>query len=207
MSAHPPSLSKGETIKLNPHQSSQCLPKSPNSYSRLKSQDNPTSHLFIGNCGIKTGFTERDLFQLFEPFGPILNIVIGDGYSFITLCSPELSATALRAFDGKIIEYDSVSSPCLSSYTNSTSSLSPPSPNRFGRRPLVVRFCKRHTEFPILLSSNCSSPENVPSQCENLPCLRYCDWILSDDESQHLLSLIDGMTWETLLRRRVQHYG
>lgn len=165
-------------------------------YCRRKCQTVPTQHLFIGNCGVMTGASLECLDHLFAPFGPIQNLVIHDGYSFVSLQSPSLAIRAMQCLNSKWLDISCrrvVSSPLPTEKIGSD------------LRQLRIQFCDRRerSETPI----GCPLPENVPSTPPDVPGLRYCDSILTDDESASLLDQIDQMGWESRLKRRVQHYG
>lgn len=189
-------------------------------YRRLKSSF-PTSHLFIGNCGDKTGFSDNEIRRMFEPFGPIDHLIIGDGFSFVSLSSADVAIRATQFLDGKIIEYSS--NDLTVSNLSDASVLTPDFPashvsspvesgsrvggvRGFVRRPLIFRFCERLEEQEIPLVGP-PIPENASSIHKPVAGIRFCESILNTQESSELLAQIDSMPWESRLKRRVQHYG
>lgn len=186
--------------------------KSHHLYRRLKSQTIPTSHLFIGNCGVKTGFTRDDIVDLFTPYGRVESIVIGEGYSFVSLDSVDNAVEASKYLEGKVIDYCDERLPnCpppIPAPSNPESTAPKSASRRFVRRPLSLRFCERALPQSLPLAP-CSRPipESVSCNSVSSPGLRYSESILTEDECNDLLNAIDQMPWETRLKRRVQHYG
>lgn len=75
-------------------------------FSKPKSLNEVTKHLFIGNCGPKLGFSLENIKEIFSPFGKILEIHIPHpekSHIFITYETLESASNAKKYFQDKKI--------------------------------------------------------------------------------------------------------
>ncbi|BDA48090.1 probable alkylated DNA repair protein alkB homolog 8 [Coccomyxa sp. Obi] len=141
----------------------------------------PTQYLFVGNCGTAVGLNEETVKTFFDHLGAedVIFPTEGKPYShiFVVFNDKEDAEVALTRLNGQ---------PC----------------QELGNRILAAKYAdvkeeKEVEELPVYLSAQ---------ECA-IPGLELHHDFVSEEEEQELLAEVEDGCWETLARRRVQHFG
>ncbi|GAB2272895.1 Alkylated DNA repair protein alkB 8 [Dionaea muscipula] len=143
----------------------------------------PSSNLFVANCGPAVGISFEAISSVFGSFGEVKGVHAADETGarvIVSFSDEESAAAALNALHGH---------PCAG----------------LGGRFLHIRYSVPRPLTPVLehdsvLVSLTASELNIPGA------YLYHDFITSDEEEE-LLAAVDARPWICLSKRRVQHYG
>lgn len=141
----------------------------------------PTSHLYVANCGPAVGISLSDIKKAFETFGPVVNVQLA-------------GTSGSRVY----VSYDTVENAVAAR-------------GMWNSKPCEALECRvmviQHAVPQTQPSGDEQFAVSMSSADVGIPGLTlYTDFITSSDE-QTLLREVDERPWQTLAKRRVQHYG
>ncbi|KAF8022161.1 hypothetical protein BT93_G2338 [Corymbia citriodora subsp. variegata] len=140
-------------------------------------------NLYVANCGPAVGISYVDIRSVFGRFGPVKGVFAADesGARVVVCFDGEVSArAALEALNGR---------PCAD----------------LGGRSLHVRYsverpaCQANVNDSLQVCTHASELE--------IPGLYLLHDFISLGEEKELLAAVDDRPWNSLAKRRVQHYG
>ncbi|CAK9143702.1 unnamed protein product [Ilex paraguariensis] len=138
-------------------------------------------NLYVANCGPAVGLSFDTIASVFGTYGEVKGVYAADesGTRVIVSYFEQSSAhTALKTLDGRTC-------PDL------------------GGRSLHIRY----SVFQPPSQTNVSVPVFLAASELRIPGIFLMHDFVTFEEEEELLAAVDGMPWQTLARRRVQHYG
>ncbi|XP_030540217.1 alkylated DNA repair protein ALKBH8 homolog [Rhodamnia argentea] len=143
----------------------------------------PSPNLYVANCGPAVGISYDEIRSVFGGFGQVKGVYAADesGARVVVCFDGEVSArAALEALNGR---------PC----------------SDLGGRSLHVRYS---VERPVCQAKmNDSLPVHTYASELKIPGLYLLHDFISLGEEKELLGAVDDRPWNSLVKRRVQHYG
>ncbi|XP_027360155.1 alkylated DNA repair protein ALKBH8 homolog isoform X2 [Abrus precatorius] len=152
-------------------------------FGRAKNDGELSSNLYVANCGPAVGLCNDEIASVFCKFGELKGVYAADesGTRVIVSFVEEGSAhAALKALDGR---------PCP----------------QLGGRSLHIRYSVLQPT-PQVLSSDLV-PVSLTASDLSIPGIYLVHDFLSAKEEEELLQTVDCRPWNSLSKRRVQHYG
>ncbi|KAK7309464.1 hypothetical protein RJT34_06214 [Clitoria ternatea] len=152
-------------------------------FGRPKNNGDLSSNLYVANCGPAVGISDDDVASVFCKFGALRGVYAADesGTRVIVSFSEECSAQeALKALHGR---------PCP----------------QLGGRTLHIRFSVLQPTQQDRVSD--LIPVSITASDLNIPGIYLVHDFISAKEEEELLQAVDCRPWNSLSKRRVQHYG
>lgn len=152
-------------------------------FGRPKNGDELSSNLFVANCGPAVGISDDEITSVFSKFGELNGVYAADdsGTRVIVSFSDVGSAqSAFMALHGK---------PCP----------------ELGGRSLFIRYSVLQPNPQDQVKD--LVPVSMTASDLNIPGLYLLHDFVSATEEEELLQSVDSRPWNSLAKRRVQHYG
>lgn len=152
-------------------------------FGRPKNDGESSSNLFVANCGPAVGLSDDDIASVFCKFGELKGVYAADesGTRVIVAYVEESSAqAALKALHGR---------PCP----------------QLGGRSLHIRYSVLQPTPQDQASD--FVPVSITASDVSIPGLYLVHDFISAKEEEELLQAVDCRPWNSLSKRRVQHYG
>ncbi|KAJ3680716.1 hypothetical protein LUZ60_016994 [Juncus effusus] len=146
------------------------------------SEKEPSSNLYVANCGPAVGLTYNDIKSEFEKFGEIISVNPADNSGVrvvISFTDINSAQAAFQALNGK---------PCLN----------------LNNRVLHIQYSFAKQEKVKI--NGCVKVSHFASEL-GVPGIHLMHDFISLEEEKELLKAVDERPWKSLSKRRVQHYG
>lgn len=140
-------------------------------------------NLFVANCGPAVGLSHDCIASVFGAFGEVKGVFSADESGarvIVSYCDESAAKAALEALDGR---------PCPD----------------LGGRSLHIRYSALQPTSQGKV--NDSVPVSLVASDLNIPGLYLLHDFISPTEEEELLAAVDDKPWNSLAKRRVQHYG
>ncbi|XP_057448873.1 alkylated DNA repair protein ALKBH8 homolog isoform X2 [Lotus japonicus] len=152
-------------------------------FGRPKNDDESSSNLFVANCGPAVGHSDHEIASVFSKFGELNGVYAADdsGTRVIVSFSDQGSAqSALKALHGQ---------PC----------------HELGGRTLHIRYSVLQPNHQDHVKD--LVPVSITASDLNIPGVYLVHDFITAQEEEELLQAVDCRPWNSLAKRRVQHYG